>query len=248
ALRLASDGARVAVFDIDAEGAERVAAELRALGADAVAGRVDVTSADSCERMIETVVQAFGRLDAMFCNAGIAQVKPFMDISVAEWDATFAVNTKGVFLTMQAAARAMQAQAPLVPNRLKGKIIVTASIGGRYGSSPSAVVIPHYRASKAAVISLTQSAAVALAPHISVNAICPGMVDTDMGLSIKSAWAQLRASQSDETTAACSFNAVLLGRAQTPQDVACVAAFLAGANADFMTGQSLNVDGGVSMN
>jgi meso-butanediol dehydrogenase/(S,S)-butanediol dehydrogenase/diacetyl reductase len=246
ALRLAAEGADIAIADLNGNNAETVCSEIRALGRRAIAIEMNVTRSDDCERMVSETVRHFGRLDVMVCNAGIIQVKPFMDISADEWDSTFAVNVKGTFLTLQAAARQMRGQAPIGANRPKGKIITLASIAGRYGAGPMAPIIPHYRASKAAVISITQSAAYTLAPDITVNAICPGLVATDMWKRIDKEWAAIEDWKEGEAWSR-RVGAVPLGRPQTAEDVAGLAAYLVSSDSDYMTGQSLNIEGGLTM-
>ena len=244
----ASQGARaVLVSDINLPTARLVAEEVRTLGCEALAVQVDVRLATDCAALVTQSVQAFGRLDVMVCNAGIMQMRPLLELEGADWDRMMEVNVKGTFLTLQAAARQMQTQEPMASGRPRGKIIAIASIAGRSGAGPIATLIAPYRASKAAVISLTQSAAFTLAPHITVNAICPGLVDTEMwkrmdedlsarqGLATGEVWKQRIAG-------------VPMGRPQQPEDVAQLALFLASPASDYMTGQSINIDGGLMMN
>jgi len=247
ALHFARAGARVAVADLRLQACEAVCAELRATGSQAIAIEADVTDAAACERLVAETTAAFGRLDLMVCNAGVVQVKPFMEVAAHDWDAVLSVNVKGGFLCMQAAARHMLQQAPLAPGRPRGKILAMASIAGRYGGGPMAPYLAPYRASKAAVISLTQSAAASLAPHITVNALCPGLVATDMWKRMDRDLATLNNGQEGEAFAR-RVEAVPMGRAQTPEDVAGLALFLASPAADYMTGQSINIDGGLVLN
>lgn len=246
ALRAANEGAHVAIADINEANAQKVAEEVAALGQKSLALRVDVSSKAEDEQMVERVVQHFGRLDVAYANAGIIQVKPLFEISEKDWDRMFAVNTKGVFFTLQAAARQMLRQDRLRPGAPRGKIITTASIAGRYGAQPTAAVLLHYRASKAAVISITQSAAAILAPDITVNAICPGVVDTEMWRTIDRQWTELEGWEAGEAWRR-RVAPIPMGRAETPEDVAGLAAFLASPDADYMTGQSINIDGGLIM-
>lgn len=246
ALRLAADGVDIAVSDINEAGARNVADEVRDLGRRSLAIRTDVTSGADCARMVEAVVAEFGRVDVMVCNAGVVQAKPFMDITAEDWDPMLQVNVKGVFLTIQAAARGMRKQDAMGEGRPRGKIIVMASIAGRYGGGAMAPVAPHYRASKAAVISITQSAAFTLAPDITVNAICPGLVEGDMWKLIDKQWSAIRKWEEGETWKHV-IGAVPLGRPQRASDVAGLAAFLAGKDSDYMTGQSINIEGGLIM-
>jgi len=242
AQRFAREGARVIVSDIDPEACAQTAAELGAVGVQA-----DVTKAEDCARLVEKAVTTFGRLDVMVCNAGIMQLKPLLALDGDDWDRMFSVNVKGCFLSLQAAARQMLQQAPLVAGRPQGKIITMASIAGRPGAGPIAAVIPHYRASKAAVISLTQSAAMTFAPKITVNAICPGLVESDMWRRMDADWTALQGLATGEIWSQ-RIAGIPMGRPQSPEDIADLAGYLASPASDYMTGQSINIDGGLMMN
>lgn len=247
ALAFARHGARaVLVSDIDAGAAAAVAEQVRGAGAEAMSLRADITSASDCAAMVDQALHSWGRLDVMVCNAGIMALRPLLDLEAVDWDRMLHVNVTGTFLTLQAAARAMREQPPLAAGRPSGKIITMASIAGRSGAGPIASVIAPYRASKAAVISLTQSAAFALAPQVTVNAICPGLVETDMWERVDRDWTALQGLERGE-----AWNqrvaAVPLGRPQHPEDVAGLALYLASPASDYMTGQSINIDGGLMM-
>ena len=244
ARHFAQSGARVLLSDVNAEACAAARDALRAEGHEVEAAAADVTDAAACERMVDAAVRAFGRLDVMVCNAGVAQVKPFMELQAADWDLHMAVNVKGTFLSLQAAARRMKAQEPLAPGRPRGKIITMASIAARYGAGVMAPYQGPYRASKAAVVSLTQTAAYTLSPDITVNALCPGIVATDMWTRMDRDLAQLNNGREGDVFASRVAN-VPMGRAQTPQDVAGLALFLASPASDYMTGQSINIDGGL---
>src|SRR5436190_11097373 len=138
--RLAQDGASVVVSDIDEPGAQAVAAGISSAGGTAAAIRADVTEEDGPARLVAQTVEQFGKLDVMVANAGIIQVQPILDLTAADWDRTFAVNTRGVFLCFQAAARQIVAQGQ------GGRLLATASIAAKRGSPFQA----HYQASKAA--------------------------------------------------------------------------------------------------
>lgn len=242
AQRFAREGARVIVSDINPEVCVQTAAELGAVGVQA-----DVTKAEDCARLVEKAATTFGRLDVMVCNAGIMQLKPFLELDGADWDRMLSVNVKGCFLTLQAAARQMLQQTPLASGRPQGKIITMASIAGRPGAGPIAAVIPHYRASKAAVISLTQSAAMTFAPRITVNAICPGLVESDMWRRMDADWTALQGLATGEIWSQ-RIAGIPMGRPQSPEDIADLAGYLASPASDYMTGQSINIDGGLMMN
>jgi meso-butanediol dehydrogenase/(S,S)-butanediol dehydrogenase/diacetyl reductase len=140
----------------------------------------------------------------------------------------------------------MRDQPSLAAGRPRGKIITMASIAGRSGAGPIASVIAPYRASKAAVISLTQSAAITLAPHVTVNAICPGLVETDMWKRMDRDWTALQGVEQGQAWKQ-RVAAVPMGRPQQPDDVAGLALYLASPASDYMTGQSINIDGGLMM-
>jgi meso-butanediol dehydrogenase/(S,S)-butanediol dehydrogenase/diacetyl reductase len=233
---LAADGARLTVADLSEETAGAVAAEIRQAGGTAIGVAVDVRQRESVRAMIDQAVQAHGRLDVIFNNAGVAQTKPFLDITEDDWRFVTDVNALGVLICMQEAIRRMQAQGN------GGKIVNTASIAGKQGYEPLA----HYSASKFAVVALTQAAARAFGKdHINVNAICPGVVATDMWKVIDGGFRE-HGLTSRENEAFDTFAGIaVLGRPSTPQDLVGVARFLASSDSDFMTGQSLLVDGGM---
>ena len=239
ARRLAADGARVVLADVDGPGVEKLAAEL-----DGAAVQADVTRAEDVARMLDEPYRRWGRLDVLFNNAGVIRVQPLLDVTEAEWDRVIGVNLKAAFFVLQAAARRMKTQPPMAGSELRGKLIQTASIAGYRGGNH---LMTPYSASKAGVISLTRSAAQALAAdRITSNCVCPGAVDTAMweqldrelaalhGLAPREAWKRRIAG-------------IPLGRPEQPQDVAGVVAFLAGPDSDYMTGQALKVDGGLVM-
>jgi len=233
---LAQAGARVVIADIDAATAEATAAEIRATGAKAIGLAVDVADRASVRELIARTVTENGRLDAIFNNAGIAQVKPFNDITEDDWHRVMDVNAMGVLIGIQEASKQFIAQGG------GGKIVNTASIAGKQGYEPLA----HYSASKFAVVALTQAAARAFGKHrICVNAICPGVVATDMWKLIDKGFKD-EGLTSRDNEAFEGFSAdILLGRSSQPGDLVGVSIFLASAGSDYMTGQSLVVDGGM---
>lgn len=239
ARRLAADGARVALADVDAAGVDKLAAEL---GQVAVVG--DVTRRADVQRMIEEPYRRWGRLDILFNNAGVIRVQPLLEVTEEEWDRVMVVNLRAVFFVLQAAAQRMVAQEPMPGSALRGKLIQTASIASYRGGNP---LMTPYSASKAGVVSVTRSAALALAPHrITSNCVCPGAVETAMWEQIDREWGALEGLGPGEAWQRRIRN-IPLGRSETPDDVAGVVAFLAGPDSDYMTGQAVNVDGGIVM-
>jgi meso-butanediol dehydrogenase/(S,S)-butanediol dehydrogenase/diacetyl reductase len=239
ARRLAADGARLVLADLDGPGVEKLAAEL---GQAAV--RADVTRRADVERMVEEPYRRWGRLDVLFNNAGVVRVQPMLDVTEAEWDRVLDVNLKAVFFVLQAAARRMRGQDVMPGSELRGKLIQTASIASYRGGNH---LMTPYSASKAGVVSLTRSAAQALAAdRITSNCVCPGAVETPMWEQIDKEWGALEGLGAGEAWKR-RIRHIPLGRPERPEDVAGVVAFLAGPDSDYMTGQALNVDGGIVM-
>lgn len=234
ALALADAGARVAVSDVNQEAARDVAAEL---GDTAIALQIDVTSPDSIAAGFEAAVDAFGGIEIVCANAGVSRMKHFVDLTEADWNFNMDVNAKGVFLTNQKAVRHFLAAGT------KGVIVNTASLAGKVGDG----VLVDYTASKFAVVGLTQAVAKAVAKDgIRVNAVCPGFVRTGMQ-EREVVWeAELRGT-TPEAVRQGYIDMTPLGRIEEPEDVADVVVFLASDAARFMTGQAVNVTGGVYM-
>lgn len=230
ALRLARDGLDVAVADINLSAAEAVVEEIRGLGRRSLAVQVDVSKPAEVYRMVDEVVAALGRLDVMVANAGVVRGMPMQDVTEEVWDLHMDVNAKGVFFCDQAAAIQMIKQGQ------GGKIINASSGAGRRGSKN----LSPYSASKFAVVGITQSLAAELAPHqITVNAYCPGIVDTPMWQALDQDFEKIGAQRMAEKVAGTP-----LGRVQYPEDVANLVSFLASDQSDYITGQSIIQDGG----
>jgi NAD(P)-dependent dehydrogenase (short-subunit alcohol dehydrogenase family) len=228
---LAAHGVRVAVADLNADAAAEAAGRL-----GGVAVRMDVRERASVEAGFADAVTAFGKVDLLVANAGVSTMRRAVELTDEEWDFNFAVNTRGVFLTNQIAARHFLATGG-------GAICNTASLAAKVG----APLLAHYSASKFAVVGWTQALARELAPHgIRVNAVCPGFVRTSMQAR-EVAWeAELRG-MTPAAVLAEYVSLTPLGRLEEPEDVARVVAFLLSDAARFMTGQAINVTGGVYM-
>lgn len=238
---LAAAGGRLAVADIDRANAEAVAAEIRDAGGEAIAVVADVTSRDAVRAMIEATVAAYGRLDVIFNNAGIAQTRPFLAITEEDWRRVMDVNGLGVLIGMQEAIKRFQVQGKDATG-FAGRIVNTASIAGKQGYEPLA----HYCASKFGVVALTQAAARAFGKDgISANCICPGVVATEMWKVIDKGFKDEGLTGRDGEAFDTFSAGILLGRPSVAEDLAGVAVFLAAPASDYMTGQSLVVDGGM---
>lgn len=237
ALRLAQDGLDVAVNDLESMRGELdgLAEEIRRSGRCSVAIVADVSRADEVESMVQRLASELGKLDVMVANAGIAQVKPLLEITPEEFDRLMAVNLRGLFLCYQAAARQMIRQGT------GGKIIGAASIAGHKGFA----LLGHYSASKFAVRGLTQAAAQEWAEHgITVNAYCPGIVGTAMWDLIDEQLGGYLGLEKGEALKQYS-ELITLGRVEEPEDVAAFVSYLASKDSDYMTGQSVMIDGGI---
>ncbi len=272
ALRLAAEGAAVVIADYNASTAAETGVEIQVAGGTALPYAVNIADVGAVQTMVDDVVAHLGRIDILVNNAGVVQTKPLLDLDEIDWDRVIDVNQRGTFFVLQAVARQMIRQLPealrsgagvadLLSSQLDqraaeaattnetlaasyGKIVNFSSIAGRRGRPLST----HYAATKAAIISITQSAALALAPYrINVNAVCPGIVPTPMWTQIDQDRAHLFGAKEGEAMAAF-IQQVPLKRAATPEDLAGVVAFLCSADADYITGQAINVDGGYEMN
>lgn len=201
---------------------------------DLAYARADVSQVDSLGALVDAAAQCFGLVDLLFNNAAVFDLAPLLDADEAMYIRLFDVNVKGMFFVMQAVlARLVAAGRP-------GSVINLASQAGRRGEA----LVAHYCASKAAVISYTQSAALAMAPHgIRVNALAPGVIDTPMWQQVDALFARHEGLAPGQKKVAVGL-AVPLGRMGLPTDVAAAAVFLASDDASYITAQTLNVDGG----
>ena len=238
ALALANNGADVAVTDILSDAVEETATDVRAAGRNSVAIAADIGDGDAINRVIADAVSALGRVDILVNNAGVTRFLDIMDITEADWDRIHRVNARGAFFVMQRTARQMIEQGG------GGRIVNIASIAGKGYSGTSNAA---YAASKGAVISMTLIAAHQLARHdINVNAICPGSTITAMSTTTMEQRAAERGITVAELQAQRAAN-IPIGRANDPEDIAAMAAFLSGPGARNITGQTINVDGGLVM-
>ncbi len=244
ALKLAEQGASVLVSDINEEAAAATASDLRDMGVGAAANLTDVTDSAATDRMAEAALSEFGKIDILINHAGVAGAPGWYtrpESTEEDWRFTYRVNVAG---TVNAANSVM----PAMKEARSGKIVNLASIAGREGR-PS---LPHYSASKAAVISFTQPLSTELAPFdVNVNAICPGLLWTPMWEQVGSRYAQNEPQYAGLEPRAVFDRMIAeripLGREQTPEDIGDTAVFLVSDDARNITGQSLNVDGGFFM-
>ena len=236
AKRLAAEGASVGVVDVDIDGAQGVADEITGQGGKAIACRCDVSARADVKAMVHQVVDTFGSLDVIFNNAAVAEIRLFMDVEEEHWNRIMKVNGLGVLICMQEAARQM------IDQGQGGKIINTASIAGKEGYD----LQPHYCASKFAVVALTQAGARAFGQHgITVNAFCPGVVRTELWKQLDQEFIELGISERPGQAMDDFASRALLGRSSTPDDIVGLAAFLASNDSNYITGQSIMVDGGM---
>lgn len=235
ALRLANDGADIAVVDINAEKMQAVADEVRAVGRKATTCTADVSKRDEVYAAIDHAEKELGGFDIMVNNAGIASVQPVAEVTPEEVERILKINVEGVLWGIQAAAAKFKERGH------KGKIISASSIAGHEGFPLLSV----YSASKFAVRALTQAAAKEFAGDgITVNAYCPGVVGTDMWVEIDRRMAEITGAKIGESYDKF-VGGIALGRAQTPEDVAAFVSYLAGPDSDYMTGQAPLIDGGL---
>ncbi|HEU4371496.1 MAG TPA: SDR family NAD(P)-dependent oxidoreductase [Methylomirabilota bacterium] len=236
ALELARMGANVVVAELDQGGADKTAAMVKDLGRRALVVAIDVTRRADLAAMVERARAELGRIDILVNNAGIYRAAATLDVTEEHWDAIMDINAKAVFFASQAVLPTMLAQK-------RGSIVSLASMAGKIGSRTN---LP-YNASKAAVISMTKSLALAhAADGIRVNCVCPGFVETDMWTKVAREQGALLGQTPEEFTRR-RVESVPLGRMERPEDVASVIAFLCSPRAAYMTGQALSVDGGLVM-
>ena len=235
ALRLAKDGLVVVVNDINSDNVRKVAKEIEATGRKSLAIVADVSNKEQVYGMVDTAVEKFGRLDVMVANAGITHAKPFVEVTVEEWNRIFDINAKGVFLCDQAAAVQMIKQK-------SGKIINCSSIAGVQGTTN---LLSIYSGTKFAVRGFSQVLSRELAQYgITVNVYCPGVVATEMWDEADGQMVKYMGIEKGGAFKHFSKD-IPMGRPEVPDDVAGTVSFLASHDSDYMTGQTLVIDGGL---
>ena len=248
--QLAKEGAKIVLSDIQQSAVERLADDFRADGHDVAAHITDVTQRGDCENLHDFSVDTFGQVDFLICNAGVDGLprsdKPLPpaieNVAEADWDAVMDVNVKGVFLCCAAFVPSFKA-------KKAGRIVNISSVAGRQGNE----LLAPYAASKAAVISFSQSLALQLAPfHINVNTVCPGIIWTPMWERL-AGYLSATNSGENEISPQAMFDGVVdqmipFGKPQRAEDIGDSVVFLCAAESSEITGQALNVCGGIRMN
>jgi meso-butanediol dehydrogenase/(S,S)-butanediol dehydrogenase/diacetyl reductase len=236
ALRLAAEGAKLTIFDLNTEAAEKTAQEVISDGGNAIAASGNVATRGDVAAAVAAGVEAYGGLDVMFAIAGIIRPMHFLDVTEENWRSTLDVNGLGSLICQQEAAKQMIAQGT------GGKLILTSSIAGRQGYPNFA----SYCASKFAVNSLVQAAARGLAEHgITCNAFAPGVVDTPLWRKLDLDIMELGDTSAPGQAFEEFSGSILAGRPGTPEDVTGTALYLASSDSDYMTGQVVMIDGGM---
>ena len=225
ALRMADEGAAVAVVDVGLEPAESVAQAIQKVSGQAMAVQMDVTSRSQVEQMLAAVLEQYGHVDILANIAGIGFGEPFLEIKDENWQKVLDVNLTGVFLCSQVVTRHM------VEQKIAGRIVNMASTNGLVGEADFA----HYNASKFGVVGLTMTMAIELAPHnIRVNSVCPGLIKTRLTQEF----------QDDPAATAEYLTKIPLKRLGEPEEVAAAVAYLASTDSGFITGHQMIIDGG----
>jgi meso-butanediol dehydrogenase/(S,S)-butanediol dehydrogenase/diacetyl reductase len=233
AIRLAQEGANMIIADIDQEASEEVAKEITNIGRECLSIKTDVADEKNVKNMLDKALDKYGRIDIAISNAGVSRMAKFIDITEEDFDFNIDINTKGGFIVSKAVAEIMERQE-------SGKIIFTISMAGKCGSA----LYAHYNSSKAALLVYMQALAMELAPKITVNGVCPGLVKTSMQeREIK--WCAELQGISEDLVKSQYLSGIPLGRIEEPEDVANLIAFLASEDANYITGQAINVTGGI---
>jgi NAD(P)-dependent dehydrogenase (short-subunit alcohol dehydrogenase family) len=229
-----TEGARVVLADLNEEGVGKTADELGGNGTT-FAVRCDVTNSNDVENLVAAAVEHLGAVDVFVNNAGTITMRKVVELEEDEWDLVMDVNAKGVFLCTRAIL-------PHMLGRNSGAIVNIASQAGKRGYK----LFAHYCASKAAVIVFSKGVALEVAPHVRINCICPGIVNTDM-MEREYGWEEAMTGEPKESIQKRWMSGIPMGRFQEPEHIARVALFLASDDASEMTGQAINVTGGMVM-
>ena len=232
---LAKEGAIVIATDVNEDAAKSTASEIKSMGGESLAAKMDVRSSDQIDQVIKSTLDEFGRIDILVNNAGVSTMAPVVDMTEQEWDFNLDVNAKGTFLCTKAVLKQMIRQGK------GGRVICISSVAGKFGDK----FYSHYSASKWAVIGFVKSVAMEVAQHqITVNAVCPGRVATSME-EREIAWEAKHLKMSVEDVKKTYLDSVPLGRLETPEDIARLVVFLASDDADYITGEAIEVSGGM---
>jgi len=233
-LAFAKEGAKVVIADRNEIKARDVMDDIKKEGGECLFVKTDVSQSEEVDNMVKKTLDEFRRIDILVCNAGIISIAPVVDLQEKDWDSNMNVNAKGVFLCCRAVAQYMIKQK-------SGKIVNLSSRLGKVGVPRYA----HYCASKAAVLVFTQALALELAPYgINVNSVAPGVINTDM-LTWEWEWDRKERGMSFKELEEEALATIPLRRIGTPDEVANVIVFLASKEADYLTGQSINITGGM---
>ncbi|MBI4480644.1 MAG: glucose 1-dehydrogenase [Acidobacteria bacterium] len=231
ALALAGQGCHVAILDLIEENAQSVKKEVEALGRRALALRVDLTQQSQVDQAVAKVLAEFGQIDILVNNAGWDKLEPFLESQPETWEKIIAINLKSVFYTAKAVL-------PHMVSRGSGKLVNIGSDAGRGGSTGEAV----YAATKGGIIAFSKSLAREMARYkINVNVVCPGLTETPLLQEVRDT------SEKAHKVVDAITRAIPLGRVGAPEDIANAVAYLASPAADYVTGQTLSVSGGLTM-
>ncbi len=235
ALRLAQDGMHVVIVDRQGAQAKAVASDVRALGRKALPLILDVSSATDRQTMLDATLATFSRLDVLVNNAAIQRAALPRDVTEEHWDAVMNVNSKAVYFCCQLALQHMAEQH-------SGRIVNMASIAGKLAST---IYHPIYNVSKAAVIAMTKTLALAHARDgLRINAVCPGVVETPMQELVDREFARVMGRAAEEIRAE-RIARIPMGRIEQPEEVAALVSFLVGPDSGYITGEAFNVSGGL---